>query len=563
MSTNVEPPATVEKNVNTTGGTTPDSSDSPRSEARFEDEIPYTIFTPWERKFIVLAASLSAIFSPMSTTIYLPALNQLASDLHVSDAQINLTVTTFLILQGLAPALIAGFSDTAGRRPAYMICFTLYLAANIGLAIQRNYAALLVLRCLQSAGSSGTVALAQGVVADIVTSAERGKYVGWTSATSIAGPILGPILGGLLAQYGGWPWIFYFLIILTGAFLVPFVLFFPETCRKVVGDGSVPPPKLNMCLTNVIKERSRKKAGIEIDTQQSEEVRRNYKLSIPNPLSTFKIVADKESALILFSSGLVVACLYAVNTALPSQFKKIYGFDEIQIGLCFLPFGAGSIISAFTTGKMIDFSWRRHAKRAGFPVMKNRHQDLTHFPIERARLVVALPLLYFCCAGLITYGWVLDFETSLAGPLVVLFFTGYGIMAGFQIMIILIVDLSPGNAAAATAANNIFRCLIGAGATAAIVPMIDAWNVGWAYTFAAFTWIALSPMLLVLLKYGPRMRLAKKEKLAQSISQHGEMPVERRTDDSHVGMTRTRRLEEGIAADDKAPEPVRNADAKA
>ena len=132
-------------------------------------------------------------------------------------------------MQGLAPAMIAGFSDTAGRRPAYIICFTLYIAANIGLCLQSNYAALMVLRCLQSAGSSGTVALAQGVVADIVTSAERGTYVGLTSVASIVAPIAGPILGGILAQYGGWRWIFYFLLILSGVIFVPFLLFFPES----------------------------------------------------------------------------------------------------------------------------------------------------------------------------------------------------------------------------------------------------------------------------------------------------------------------------------------------
>lgn len=52
------------------------------------------------------------------------------------------------------------------------------LGANVGLALQNNYAALLVLRCLQSTGSSGTVALGNGVVADIASSGERGKFMG-------------------------------------------------------------------------------------------------------------------------------------------------------------------------------------------------------------------------------------------------------------------------------------------------------------------------------------------------------------------------------------------------
>ena len=408
--------------------------------------------------------------------------------------------------------MIAGFSDGAGRRPAYIYCFIVYIAANIGLALQRNYAALLVLRCLQSAGSSGTVALCNGVVADLVTSAERGVYVGYTSVPIIFGPLVGPILGGIIAQYAGWSWIFWFLLIFSATYFVLFLLFLPETCRKVVGDGSVPPPKLNQSLTGIMRERKRVKEGIPVEPSQEEAVRRNYQLKIPNPLSTLVIAGDKESGLILFCSGLLVAILYATTTGIPSLFGRIYGFNELELGLVYIPFGAGSLISAFTTGKAIDWNYRRHAKRHGFPLTRNRHQDLTNFPLEKARLEVALPLLYLGNAGCIAYGWTLEYRTNLSGPLILLFVFGYGSMAAFQVMQILMVDINPGNAAAATAANNLFRCLLGAGSTAVVLPMIDRMGIGWAYTFAALLWIALSPSLWLLMKYGPGWRKQKKEK---------------------------------------------------
>ena len=408
--------------------------------------------------------------------------------------------------------MIAGFSDGAGRRPAYIYCFIVYIAANIGLALQRNYAALLVLRCLQSAGSSGTVALCNGVVADLITSAERGIYVGYTSVASILGPIVGPILGGVIAQYLGWPWIFWLLTILSATYFMLFFLFLPETCRKVVGDGSIPPPKLNQSLTGIIREKRRIKAGINVDTPQQEAVRKNYRLRFPNPLSTLVIAGDRESGLILFCSGLLVAILYATTTGIPYLFGKIYGFDELQLGLVYIPFGAGSLISAVTTGKAIDWNYRRYAKRHGFPLTKNRHQDLTNFPIEKARLEIALPLLYIGNIGSIAYGWTLNYRTNLAGPLILLFVFGYGSMAAFQVMQILMVDINPGNAASATAANNLFRCLLGAGSTAVVVPMIDKMGIGWAYTFASLVWIALSPSLWLLMKYGPGWRKQKKER---------------------------------------------------
>lgn len=100
--------------------------------------------------------------------------------------------------------MIAGFSDKVGRRPAYIICFTIYIIANLGLALQNDYAALLVLRCIQSAGSSGTVALANGVVGDLITSSERGTYVAFASLGSVLGPTISPVLGGIIGQYASW-----------------------------------------------------------------------------------------------------------------------------------------------------------------------------------------------------------------------------------------------------------------------------------------------------------------------------------------------------------------------
>ena len=109
------------------------------------------------------------------------------------------------------------------------MCFVLYIAANTGLALQDSYAALFVLRCLQSSGSSGTIALSSGVCSDIATAAERGSYMGFVTAGSLLGPAVGPVIGGILAQFLGWRAIFWFLVIFGAAFLVVFVIFFPET----------------------------------------------------------------------------------------------------------------------------------------------------------------------------------------------------------------------------------------------------------------------------------------------------------------------------------------------
>lgn len=71
-----------------------------------------------------------------------------------------------------------------------MLCLILYLASNVGLALQTDYASLLGLRCLQSAGSAPTIALASSIAADIASSKSRGAFLGIVSSLQIVGPAL-------------------------------------------------------------------------------------------------------------------------------------------------------------------------------------------------------------------------------------------------------------------------------------------------------------------------------------------------------------------------------------
>lgn len=57
----------------------------------------YSVFTTNQKRWIIIAGSLAAFLSPLAGSIYFPALSTIAEDLHVSDSQISLTVTTYLV----------------------------------------------------------------------------------------------------------------------------------------------------------------------------------------------------------------------------------------------------------------------------------------------------------------------------------------------------------------------------------------------------------------------------------------------------------------------------------
>ncbi|KAE8363262.1 citrate synthase-like protein [Aspergillus caelatus] len=365
----------------------------------------YSVFTTRQKRLIILAAAIASTFSPISANIYYPAHNSIAVDLDVTSSQINLTITTYMICQGLAPTLTGSFADQAGRRPAYILCFLIYIASNVALALQHSYPALLILRAIQSTGSSGTVALASAVAADVITSAERGTYMSITSLGNILAPSLGPILGGALSEYLGWQSIFWFLAI------------------KI------------------------------------------------NPLYTLSLLFHLPTGLILLTNGLIFASYYAITAGLPSQLRSIYGLSDLNIGLSFIPMGAGTLLSATFNGITIDWNYRRM-------IAKDR-QDMENFEIEKARLGVGGPMTLLAPLPILIYAITTPTPNPppLALTLTLIFTISFTLTATYNILNILLVDLHYTTPATIMATNNLVRCFLGAAATALVHPCIQHWGV--------------------------------------------------------------------------------------
>ncbi|KAH8165582.1 hypothetical protein CIB48_g2659 [Xylaria polymorpha] len=392
------------------------------SQANAEEPIPQTIFRPWEKRVLVFMVSLAGFFSPISANIYFPALNSISAEYRVSTALVNLTVTVYMLLQAFAPSITGPLSDNIGRRPVYAICFIIYIGANVGLALQHQYAALLVLRGVQSSGSSGTVALANAVVSDFATVGERGTYIGYASLGGVLGIAIGPIIGGIISDFLGWRFIFWFLVILASAVGLVMLLILPETARGIVGNGYVRPPKWQLSLWDFLPSARRRRASYHLPTSIKPRTQ------FINPLATLKICFDKEARIILLANGLVFAGYYAVATAIPSQFTEIYGYNDLKIGLSFIPIGVSSGISTIVVGRLTDWNYARHARRLGITVEEaksKKTKELGDFPIETVRCQVALPILVIASLATIAYGWVLQARTSVAAPLVFLFFIGF------------------------------------------------------------------------------------------------------------------------------------------
>ena len=470
-------------------GTTESAPASKREEAE-----PSSIYSRHEKALIIVVVSVAATFSGFASNIYFPSLPTIAANLNVSVELVNTTITSYLILQGLSPSFWGALADVKGRRLSYILTFLVFFAACIALANTKNFAMLVGLRCLQSAGSASTIAIGSGVIGDITTRAERGGLMGIFQAALMAPVAVGPVIGGAIANRLGWRAIFWFLTIYSGVFLVFLALLLPETLHAIVGNGSVPGKGVAKFPLNVFQQRYRTRyPGCKPQTASELPPRRSI-----NILGSFEILIDRRVLPIIAFLAVYYAAWQMSITVLAQLFQDEYSLNETQLGLTFLANGCGCILGTFSTGKLLDWDYAR-IKQAS----EAAHRP---FPLDRARLRTVWLWSAMQMSALLAFGWTVDRRVPLAVPVVCTFFTGWAAMSVQGMVATYLVDVFPRSSASATAALNLARCLVAAGGTAGVEPLLSAIGVGWGFTTLVAVMGAALGLVAVQIAFGRRWR---------------------------------------------------------
>lgn len=486
-------------------------------------EQPYSIFDKRQKALIVLIVSTAATFSGFASNIYFPALPTIAHDLNVSVELVNLTVTSYLIFQAIAPSLWGPISDVKGRRIAYCCTFLVFFGACIGLAETKNYATLIVLRCLQSTGSASTIAIGSGVIGDITTRAERGGLMGIFQAGLLAPVAIGPVIGGAIAGSLGWRSIFWFLTIYSGAFLLLLSLLLPETLRSMVANGGRTPPNLIVRFPlSVYQKVTKIKWNPDASSPQPAEKKR---VDITGP---FRILTSKQAAPIIIFIAIYYAVWQMSITAMSSLFETRYGLSETHIGLTYIANGVGSMVGTLVTGKILDIDYRRvktqHETQstrpdveAGNGLVRSRTDPEDKFPLEKARLRLVPIFSVIQCLSIVLFGWTIRYYVHIAVPIVSTFITGWTAISAQSIVMTYLVDVFHDRSAAASASINLARCLLAAGGTSFVMPMVDAIGAGLAFTICAIVQAVALLGVAVQWRYGGTWRRDAERKRRQTV----------------------------------------------
>jgi MFS transporter, DHA1 family, multidrug resistance protein len=178
-----------------------------------------------------LLAGLSAV-GPLTTDMYLPSLPDIARALGASTAQVQLTISTYLIGFAVGQVVYGPVSDRHGRKPVLLAAIALYCVASLACALATSIDMLIAARALQALGGSGGIVLARAMVRDLYSGTRAGRELSLIGAVMALAPVLAPVAGGALQTGFGWRSVFFILVAagMMGAALVWWML--PETLAQ-------------------------------------------------------------------------------------------------------------------------------------------------------------------------------------------------------------------------------------------------------------------------------------------------------------------------------------------
>jgi MFS transporter, DHA1 family, multidrug resistance protein len=177
-----------------------------------------------------LLALITAL-GPVSTDMYLPSLPDIGRLLSASAAEVQLTLSAYLIGFALGQIVYGPFSDRHGRKPILLAALALFSLGNVACTFAPNIEMLIAARTLQALGGSGAIVVARAIVRDLYAGARAGRELSLMGAIMALAPIVAPLIGGMLQTAFGWRASFLVALCVGLAALAIVWRLLPETLR--------------------------------------------------------------------------------------------------------------------------------------------------------------------------------------------------------------------------------------------------------------------------------------------------------------------------------------------
>jgi len=402
-------------------------------------------------------------------------------------AEVVATLVTSLFLCGYVagPIIWAPLSEMIGRRPVFLGTMAAYTILQLPIALKNsNLATILTSRFLTGMFASAPVTNSGGVVADVWDAVHRHDAIALFTASVFLGPVIGPVVSSFIVESSlGYRWIFWVLMIASGATWVASLFLMPETYAPLLLSKKA--KKLRKDTGDSKFYASHEKSDYSIKALVRRTILRPFEMLFTEPILLF----------VTLYLALVYGLLYGLFEAFPVIWGELRGFTSWQTSLVFIGVGIGAMLGAAMDVYLARPMVRLVEKWHGYPPCEmNLYGAMASAPL----LVVGVMWLGWTGAYAAVPWWVPALSTVVLG------ITFTSVFISFQAYL---VDVYLMYAASALAATTIFRSAIGAAFPLFMRTMLHGMGIQWACTLIGCFSLVLLPIPFIFHKYGSSLRV--------------------------------------------------------
>ena len=149
-------------------------------------------------------------------------------------------LSSFVLAYALGPLMLGGLSELYGRRNVLQLSNIFFIIFNLACGFAQTRVQLTIFRFFAGLGGSTPLAIGGGVISDLATEEERGKFFSYYTLAPLLGPAIAPLVGGWIVESlqtpDRWRWIFWVVTIFSAAIAAGGLFLLPETYQPRILD---------------------------------------------------------------------------------------------------------------------------------------------------------------------------------------------------------------------------------------------------------------------------------------------------------------------------------------
>lgn len=262
----------------------------------------------------MVCLGLVAALAPLSIDMYLPSFPAIGKEFGASAAQIQLTLSGYMIGFTLGQLGYGPLSDRFGRKYILLSGISIYVVMTLLCATANDTETLTIYRFFQAIGGGAGTVLSRAIIRDRYDGTQMAKVMSLMLTIILFAPMIAPVIGGYVLIWFGWRAVFWTLAI-CGVLAIGVVLFGIKE--------SLPPER-------------RSKPGIR-------PLLRGYAM----------VLTHRQAIGYILTGGITFGALFAFLSGAPFVFIEFYGVAPEHLGYIFTLNVLGVMAGGWLNSKLV------------------------------------------------------------------------------------------------------------------------------------------------------------------------------------------------------------------